>query len=649
MEYGVQCFCDNALSPYATLTTQAGCGKACPGNASEICGDSNRLSVYSNGAPSQSPIPGLPEVVGNYNVYQCMTEATAGRALSGPSYTDSKNMTLENCAKFCNGYLYFGTEYGQECYCGSVFQAGSKVASGNDCSMLCSGSATELCGAGSRLTTYQLSSGASVSIISQPPPGATPTATPGAAATLPIPAESACPATDGQTLTDSNSANYTIHCNSDSTTTSYSSAQAAKSYLDCMPACDAASSTGCVGFSYLGSTNGTGPGTCYLKSGSMGSYTAAGSNLISGSLVGAALIPSGTNVSSPSSSSSATPTLTGYCPTANGQVVTDANNLNYTVHCSSDSSTESYTSVVATRTYMDCMVACDAASSTGCTSFTYVGGANGIGGGQCYLKSGSSGTFLPSGSNLVSAVLVGSESSASSSSTASSSATSTSSSVSPNFCPTVDNQIVTDANQVNYTVRCSADSSTGSYTSVIAIKSYMDCMLACDSASSTGCLGFTYVGGANGLGGGQCYLKSGSIGTFLPSGNNLISAVLVGAGGAAIPPTATSTSASASASTNFCPSANGTIISDAGGFNYSVICSSDTTINSYRGVSAASSYLDCMTACDGDAANNCTGAVYVGRAGGGGPGTCYLKRTLGDFIPAGTNLIAIAQVPLLVQ
>ncbi|GHJ84917.1 hypothetical protein NliqN6_1319 [Naganishia liquefaciens] len=639
MEYGIQCFCGTAFSPYAQMTSQAGCAMTCSGNSTQICGDSNRLSVYSNGVPAQMAIPGLPEVVGNYTVYQCMTEATSGRALSALSYSDVSGMTLESCARFCNGYTYFGTEYGQECYCGSYFNSGSKIASGNDCSMLCSGNATQLCGAASRLSTYQLSSGVSVSVISQAPPGSTPTTSPGSAASLTIPVESACPATNGQTLIDVNGANYTIHCSADSSTTSYSSARAAQSYLDCMSACDLASSSGCIGFTYVGVANGAGPGTCYLKSGNVGSFIAAGNNLISGNLVGS-VVSSGTGVTS--SSPTATPALSGYCPTADNQVFTDSNGIDYVVRCSSDSSTGSYTSAPATRSYMDCMVACDSAKSTGCIGFTYVGGANGIGGGQCYLKSGTIGRFITTGSNLISAVLVSASSNtALPSPTATSPATTAS--AQPDYCPSADGKSVTDANGFNYTVQCSSDSSTASYTSVSASGSYLDCMTACDAASSTGCIGFTYVGGANGFGGGQCYLKSGAIGTFIPRGSDLISAVLVGSGSIGTTSTSTSTATPSSSVTKFCPSANGTVVADPNGFNYTVRCSSDSTVNSYKSAPATSSYLDCMTACDADYVNNCTGAVYVGRAGGAGAGTCYLKRIMGDYSVAGADLIAISR------
>lgn len=621
----------------------------CAGNQTQICGNNNRLSIYSNGIPAQLAIPGTPEVVGNYNAYQCMTEATYGRALSGPAYTDAVGMTLESCATFCNGYKYFGTEYGQECYCGNYFNAGSVVASNNDCSMVCAGRADELCGAGSRLTTYQLTSGSSVSLISQAPPAPTGSTT----AVEVIPSSSACPATNGQTLTDSNGANYTIHCNSDSTTGAYSNIQASKSYLDCMLACDAASSTGCIGFTFLGAANGVGSGTCYLKSSNMGSYVARGNNLISGNLVSVSAIAITGNLTATTTSTTASPVATGYCPSADGQVITDTNGFNYTVYCSSDTSTGSYSSVSATGSYKECMTACDLASSTGCLGFTYVGSMNGLGGGQCYLKRGSIGTLTPSGSNLISAVLSDSGSSYSNTPTTSSAISSTSADASalPSYCPSADGQTIMDANGFNYTVRCSSDSSTGSYTSISAIRSYMDCMVACDSASASGCIGFTYVGGANGFGGGQCYLKSGSIGTFTTSGTNLISAVLLRSGSltpsGTVSATPTSTATSAPASTNFCPSADGQIITDTNGSNYTVHCSSDSSVGSYGSANAATSYLDCMTACDNDSVNGCIGAVYVGRGNGVGPGICWLKRNMGAFVNAGNNFVAFVRADIL--
>jgi hypothetical protein len=52
VEYGVQCFCGNALyNGAAPAANQADCNVACPGNAAEDCGAGNRLSLFSIGTP----------------------------------------------------------------------------------------------------------------------------------------------------------------------------------------------------------------------------------------------------------------------------------------------------------------------------------------------------------------------------------------------------------------------------------------------------------------------------------------------------------------------------------------------------------------------------------------------------------------------
>lgn len=71
-------------------------------------------------------------------------------------------------------------------------------------------------------------------------------------------------------------------------------------------------------------------------------------------------------------------------------------------------------------------------------------------------------------------------------------------------CPSADGQTITDSNGSTYRVTCSADNSVGSYTNTGASSSYLDCMTACDAAASAGCQGFTYVGGTNGVGSGNC-------------------------------------------------------------------------------------------------------------------------------------------------
>jgi hypothetical protein len=46
LEYGAECYCGGALSVNSTSALEADCNMACTGAATEVCGGSNRLSVY---------------------------------------------------------------------------------------------------------------------------------------------------------------------------------------------------------------------------------------------------------------------------------------------------------------------------------------------------------------------------------------------------------------------------------------------------------------------------------------------------------------------------------------------------------------------------------------------------------------------------
>jgi hypothetical protein len=58
MEYGVQCFCDNAITNGGALAANQGdCNTPCPGNTKEMCGAGNRLNVYNTGTLQTVGIP----------------------------------------------------------------------------------------------------------------------------------------------------------------------------------------------------------------------------------------------------------------------------------------------------------------------------------------------------------------------------------------------------------------------------------------------------------------------------------------------------------------------------------------------------------------------------------------------------------------
>jgi len=151
-EWSKECWCGNSLTTGSAAAPLSDCNYPCAGNAAEMCGGSLRLSLYQN--PNYIA-PQDPSSVGGYNFYSCVTDIRSARTLSAKT-TSNSAMTLEMCATYCSGYKYFGTEYSDECYCGNQFTTGATLAANSDCSMTCAGNSAELCGAGDRLSVYQL-------------------------------------------------------------------------------------------------------------------------------------------------------------------------------------------------------------------------------------------------------------------------------------------------------------------------------------------------------------------------------------------------------------------------------------------------------------------------------------------------------------
>lgn len=100
------------------------------------------------------PNPTAPNLPG-YNYTGCFVDTVSQRSLSGRNRQDDNN-SYESCASFCDGYQYFGVEYGHECYCADKLSSPMpELRKDDECSMPCAGNSTEHCGAASRITVFK--------------------------------------------------------------------------------------------------------------------------------------------------------------------------------------------------------------------------------------------------------------------------------------------------------------------------------------------------------------------------------------------------------------------------------------------------------------------------------------------------------------
>ncbi|KAF2267177.1 carbohydrate-binding WSC, partial [Lojkania enalia] len=150
VEYGRECYCGDALANNPSTVPDSDCDVPCSGNASLICGAGNRLNVWKSDTITTPP--STPSITG-YTYEGCYTDSVVNRTLTSGFYYDSA-MTNAMCKDLCDGATLFGTEYGSECYCGEALGNSTQQVAESQCSFVCSGSDTEYCGAGERLTLW---------------------------------------------------------------------------------------------------------------------------------------------------------------------------------------------------------------------------------------------------------------------------------------------------------------------------------------------------------------------------------------------------------------------------------------------------------------------------------------------------------------
>jgi hypothetical protein len=102
--------------------------------ASSIIASSNSTSSYTSSATPTATLPTFP----GYNYNGCMTDSTSDRTFTAKAQGNANN-TYESCSAFCNGYMYFGVEYGAECYCGNALPPSAAPHPDSECNMPCAG------------------------------------------------------------------------------------------------------------------------------------------------------------------------------------------------------------------------------------------------------------------------------------------------------------------------------------------------------------------------------------------------------------------------------------------------------------------------------------------------------------------------------
>lgn len=113
LEYGSECYGDYSL-PENLTAPESDCSMQCAGNSSQVCGNGNRLSIYTSGvvdsAPSTNPGPS------GWSFKACYTDSADSRTLSAPAEAGPSGMTVVQCTAACQsgGYRYAGLEYANE-------------------------------------------------------------------------------------------------------------------------------------------------------------------------------------------------------------------------------------------------------------------------------------------------------------------------------------------------------------------------------------------------------------------------------------------------------------------------------------------------------------------------------------------------------
>ncbi|KAL8699377.1 MAG: hypothetical protein Q9201_006035 [Fulgogasparrea decipioides] len=158
LQNGDTCYCGNGLQSFSAIQQEAGaakdskCNKPCSGNATEICGADNYLSVWNATSAITIP-PTTVKQVGYYPLNGCYNATST--ALTAAN-TTSNSLTAESCVGYCatQGYSVSGLTNGNTCTCDKSLSTSAQKLDLSECNVRCVANQREFCGAKAKSLVY---------------------------------------------------------------------------------------------------------------------------------------------------------------------------------------------------------------------------------------------------------------------------------------------------------------------------------------------------------------------------------------------------------------------------------------------------------------------------------------------------------------
>ncbi|CAM9165509.1 unnamed protein product [Scytosiphon promiscuus] len=172
VQYGFECFCggEEASSGdqyFGRHGSSDACEMLCTGNPDELCGGDTAMEVFLLGAPEGTeapddtpllevdPEPIEPEEPTDDASYLgCYSDPADSRIFLEADSSTAPQMSAEVCSALCASFPFYGTQYAEECWCGSNVDYD---ANGEGlCNLLCAGAIDgEYCGGVYAMSVYE--------------------------------------------------------------------------------------------------------------------------------------------------------------------------------------------------------------------------------------------------------------------------------------------------------------------------------------------------------------------------------------------------------------------------------------------------------------------------------------------------------------